>query len=83
MNEKNLLHGNTVYFASNVVEGVQTSEDSTLAQNYEINSNSVHSVMVSDSAHHANAIDDTQELKPGTNKRIHKNDNGANKKNKS
>lgn len=47
LNEKNLEHGNTVYFASNVVEGVQTSETSTHEQKSEINSNSVHSVVVS------------------------------------
>lgn len=60
LNEKNLVHGNTVYFATNVIEEVQTPSKIS-----EITSHDVLPVMVPDSSKDDNAIDENLESKPG------------------
>lgn len=59
LNEKNLVHGNTVYFATNVIEEVQTPSKIS-----EITSHDVLPVMVPDSSKDDNAIDENLESKP-------------------
>nr|XP_017221654.1 PREDICTED: uncharacterized protein LOC108198411 [Daucus carota subsp. sativus] len=73
LNPKNLVDGNSVYFASDVVE---TSENPSPEQPSEQNTT------VSTTHHNGAAVDNTMGIKSASNKRVHNKDDGPTKKKK-
>ncbi|XP_017228967.2 uncharacterized protein LOC108204162 [Daucus carota subsp. sativus] len=77
LNAKNLVDGNSVYFASDVVKVVATSENASSEHTSEQNT------MVPASDLNGHVVDTPTEIKPPPIKRVHNKHDGPNKKNKS
>ncbi|KAL1813147.1 hypothetical protein ACET3Z_023212 [Daucus carota] len=74
LNTNNLIHGNTVYFASDVLEGVETTPNKNTISSSEINP------MLQDPPLNVDVV--TKDLQPPSTKRPRNNDDGHNKKKK-
>ncbi|KAL1823691.1 hypothetical protein ACET3Z_010469 [Daucus carota] len=74
LNTNNLIHGKTVYFASDVFEGVETTLNQNTTSSSEINA------MVQDPPLNVDVV--TKDMQPPSTKRTRNNDDGHNKKKK-
>ncbi|XP_063946048.1 replication protein A 70 kDa DNA-binding subunit B-like [Daucus carota subsp. sativus] len=74
LNTNNLIHGKTVYFASDVFEGVETTLNQNTTSSSEINA------MVQDPPLNVDVV--TKDMQPPSTKRTRNNDDGHNEKKK-